>query len=65
MLLIQQWQAMPPEAQQAERARLQGMRVRFEAMNEEEKLEVSQRLRDRFEEWRLSGRIELPELILD
>ena len=65
MLLIQKWQAMPLEAQQAERARFQGMRTRFEAMGEEEKLEVSQRLRDRFEEWRQSGRIELPELTLD
>jgi len=65
MLLVQRWMAMPPEAQQAERARLQGMRVRFEAMSEEEKLEVSQRLRDRFEVWRMSGRIELPELTLD
>ena len=65
MLLIQKWQSMPPEEQQAERARLQGMRVRFEGMSEEEKLEVSQRLRDRFEEWRMSGRIELPELTLD
>jgi hypothetical protein len=65
MLLIQKWQAMPPEGQLAERTRLMGMRTRFEAMNEEEKLEVSQRLRDRFEEWRLSGQVELPELTLD
>ena len=65
MLLIQKWQSMPPEEQQAERTRMLGMRDRFMAMSEEEKLEVSQRLRGRFEEWRMSGRIELPELTLD
>jgi len=65
MQLIQKWQAMSAEEQQAERARWQDMRSRFEAMSEAEKLEVSQRLRKRFEEWRQSGRIELPELTLD
>jgi len=65
MLLVQRWMAMPPEEQQAERDRMLWMRDQFMAMSEDEKLEVSQRIKDRFEDWRMSDRIELPELTLD
>ncbi|MBE0537614.1 MAG: hypothetical protein IH624_18265 [Phycisphaerae bacterium] len=64
-MLMARWATMPPEAQAAERARMQEMRVRWEAMGDEERAETSQRLRDRFEDWRASGRVELPELTLD
>lgn len=65
MLQLQKWGAMPPEDQMAERARMESMRSRWENMSEEERDETSQRLRDRFEDWRHSGSVELPELTLD
>ncbi len=64
-LLMARWASMPPEAQAAERARMQEMRMRWEGMDDQERQETSQRLRNRFEEWRASGQIELPELTLD
>ena len=64
-LAIGRFMAMSPEEQAAERARLQGMRLRWEGMSEEEREETSQRLRDRAEDWRQSGSVELPELSLD
>jgi len=64
-MLMARWATMPPEAQAAERARMQEMRVRWEAMGDEERADTSQRLRDRFEDWRANGQVELPELTLD
>lgn len=65
MLQLQKWGAMSPEDQMAERMRMESMRSRWENMSEEERDETSQRLRDRFEDWRHSGSVELPELTLD
>jgi len=64
-LAMQKWQSMSEEERQAETARMQAMRVRWEGMSADEQREAMQRMRGRFEEWRQSGRIELPELSLD
>lgn len=64
-LAMQRWQNMPPEVRQAETARLQAMRVRFEAMAPDEQEQAMQRMMGRFEQWRQSDSIELPELSLD
>lgn len=50
---------------QAEAARWTLMRERWQVMSDEERLAASQRIRDRFEAWRISGDVELPELSLD
>jgi uncharacterized membrane protein len=62
---VQRYMQMSPEQQAAERARMQSMRTSWEAMDDDEKAQASQRIRDRFEEWRQSGETELPELSLD
>ncbi len=64
-LAVQKWQSMSEEERQAETARMQAMRARWEGMSEDERRETMQRMRGRFEEWRQSGGIELPELSLD
>ncbi len=64
-LAMQKWQSMSEEERQAETARLQAMRARWEGMSADEQREAMQRMRGRFEEWRQSGRVELPELSLD
>jgi hypothetical protein len=64
-LAIGRFMAMSPEDQAAERARFENMRIRWEGMGDEEREETSQRLRDRAEDWRRSGSVELPELSLD
>lgn len=38
---------------------------RWQNMSDEEKQEASRELRRRFEDWRQSGSIELPDMILD
>ena len=64
-LAMQKRQNMSDEERQAETARMQAMRVRWEGMSEDEQRDAMQRMRGRFEEWRQSGSIELPELSLD
>lgn len=64
-LAMQKWQSMSEEERQVETARLQAMRARWEGMSEDEQREAMGRMRGRFEEWRQSGGIELPELSLD
>lgn len=64
-LAIGMYMAMSPEQQAAERQRMEDMRIRWEGMDDQEREEASQRIRDRFEDWRASGRVELPELSLD
>ncbi len=64
-LAMQKWQSMSEEERQAETARMQAMRARWEGMSEDEQRETMGRMRGRFEEWRQSGGIELPELSLD
>ena len=64
-LVRQKWQNMSEEERQAETARLRTMRARWEAMPEDEQREAMQRMRGRFEDWRQSGGIELPDLSLD
>jgi uncharacterized membrane protein len=64
-LAMQKWQSMSEEERQVETARLQAMRARWEAMSDDEQRETMGRMRGRFEEWRQSGGIELPELSLD
>lgn len=64
-LAIVKYMSMSPVDQAAERERMAQMRQRWEGMSDEEREETSGRLRDRFEDWRASGRVELPELSLD
>ena len=64
-LAMQRWQNMPPEERQVETARLRVMRIRFEAMAPDEQEQAMQRMMERFEQWRQSDSIELPELSLD
>ncbi len=64
-LAMQKWQNMSDEERQAETARLQAMRARWEGMSADEQREAMQRMRGRFEDWRQSDSIELPELSLD
>ncbi len=64
-LAMQRRRNMSEEERQAETARFQAMRARWEGMSEDEQREAMQRMRGRFEEWRQSGSIELPELSLD
>jgi len=64
-LAMQKWQNMSVEERQVETARLQAMRARWEGMSPDEQQETMQRMRGRFDQWRQSGSIELPELSLD
>jgi len=64
-LAMERWQNMSEEERQAEMGRLRGMRIRWESMSDEERQQAIDRGRGRFEEWRRSGRVELPELTLD
>ncbi len=64
-LAMQKWQNMSEEERQTETARLQAMRARWEGMSPDEQQETMQRMMGRFDEWRQSGSIELPELSLD
>jgi hypothetical protein len=64
-LAMQKWQSMSEEERQAETARRRAMRARWEGMSADEQREAMGRMRGRFEEWRQSGRVELPELSLD
>ena len=64
-LAMQKWQSMSEEERQVETARLQAMRARWEVMSPDEQREAMGRMRGRFDEWRQSGGIELPELSLD
>jgi predicted Fe-S protein YdhL (DUF1289 family) len=41
------------------------MRARWDNMSEEERNQAMERGRQRFEEWRRSGQVELPEITLD
>jgi hypothetical protein len=56
---------MTEEQRQAERLRFEEMGRRFQAMSDEEKNAASQRMKDRFDQWRQSGSEDLPELSLD
>jgi len=62
---VERWQNMSEEERQAEIGRLNGMRIRWDNMSEEERNQAMQRGRERFEEWRRSGQVELPEITLD
>jgi outer membrane biosynthesis protein TonB len=53
--LWQRWQNLPPERQQAEAARWQGMMQRWQNMPDEERQQTMERVQGRFEEWRDSG----------
>ncbi len=64
-LAMQKRQNMSEEERQADTARLRAMRVRWEGMSADEQREAMGRMRGRFEDWRQSGRVELPELSLD
>ncbi len=64
-LAMEKWQNMSEEERQAETARLQAMGARWQAMSADEQREAMQRMRGRFEDWRQSGAIELPEMSLD
>ena len=64
-LATERWQNMSEDERQAEIGRLNGMRIRWDNMSEEERSQAMQRGRERFEEWRRSDQVELPELTLD
>jgi len=64
-LAMEKWQNMSEEERQAEIGRLNGMRIRWESMSDEERSQAMERGRQRFEEWRRSGQVELPEITLD
>jgi hypothetical protein len=64
-LAVERWQNMSEEERRGEIGRLNGMRIRWDNMSEEERNQAMQRGRERFEEWRRSGQVELPELTLD
>ncbi len=64
-LAMDRWQNMSEDERQAEMGRLNGMRIRWDNMSEEERSQAMERGRQRFEDWRRSGQVELPELTLD
>ena len=64
-LAMEKWQNMSEDERQSEIGRLNGMRIRWDNMSEEERSQAMERGRQRFEEWRRSGQVELPELTLD
>jgi hypothetical protein len=64
-LAVERWQNMSEDERQAEIGRLNGMRIRWDNMSEEERNQAMERGRQRFEEWRRSSQVELPELTLD
>lgn len=64
-LAMERWQSMSEDERQAEIGRLNGMRIRWDNMSEEERSQAMERGRQRFEEWRRSGQVELPEITLD
>lgn len=64
-LAMERWQNMSEDERQAEMGRLNGMRIRWESMSDEERSQAMERGRQRFEEWRRSGQVELPEITLD
>ena len=64
-LAMQKRQNMSEEERQVETARMQAMRARWEGMSADEQRETMQRMRGRFDQWRQSDSIELPELSLD
>ncbi len=64
-LAMERWQNMSEDERQAEIGRLRGMRARWDNMSEEERNQAMERGRQRFEEWRRSGQVELPEITLD
>jgi hypothetical protein len=64
-LAVERWQNMSEEERQGEIGRLNGMRIRWDNMSEEERNQAMERGRQRFEEWRRSGQVELPEITLD
>jgi hypothetical protein len=64
-LARERWQNMSEDERQAEIGRLNGMRIRWDNMSEEERSQAMQRGRERFEDWRRSGQVELPEITLD
>jgi len=64
-LAVEKWQNMSEDERQSEIGRLNGMRIRWDNMSEEERSQAMERGRQRFEEWRRSGQVELPELTLD
>jgi hypothetical protein len=64
-LAMEKWQNMSEDERQAEIGRLRGMRARWDNMSEEERNQAMERGRQRFEEWRRSGQVELPEITLD
>jgi len=64
-LAMERWQNMSEDERQAEIGRLRGMRIRWDNMSDEERQGAIERGRQRFEEWRRSGQVELPELTLD
>ena len=64
-LARQRWQNMSEEERQGEIGRMQGMRTRWQSMSDEERQAAFDRNMQRFEDWRASGSVELPQLSLD
>ncbi len=64
-LMRQRFESMSPEERWAQVAKMAEMGRRWEAMNEQDREGVTQRMRERYEVWRRSDSIEPPELTLD
>jgi len=64
-LMRRQFESMSYEDQQAEMMRMAEIGWRWSNMSDQEREAVTQRMRDRYEQWRRSDSIELPQLTLD
>ena len=64
-LMRRRFENMSPEDRWARVAQMAEMGRRWEAMSDQEREEVGQRMRERYEVWRHSDSIEPPELTLD
>ena len=64
-LMRRQFESMSPEERWAQVAQMAEMGRRWEAMSDQEREEVGDRMRERYEVWRNSDSIEIPQLTLD
>ncbi len=64
-LMRRQFENLSPEERWAQVAQMGEMGRRWEAMGEQERVGVTQRMRERYEVWRNSDSIEPPQLTLD
>ncbi len=64
-LMRRQFENLSPEERWAQVAQMAEMGRRWEAMSDQEREEVGERMRERYEVWRRSDSIEIPQLTLD